>query len=106
MREAIEVVNGSLPLAELTPAVRAQLAFSSTTPATDTVVFDSAVFATQQQITLGGTALPQINSNLTITGPGANLLAISGANQSRVFAIGSCAIGEHLRLDDRGRQFR
>ncbi len=40
-------------------------------------------------ITLGGTQLPAITGNLTITGPGANLLEISGNDRSRVFLIGS-----------------
>jgi len=40
-------------------------------------------------ITLAGVVLPTINANVTIQGPGAALLAISGNNQSRVFQIGS-----------------
>ncbi|HVS40368.1 MAG TPA: choice-of-anchor Q domain-containing protein, partial [Gemmataceae bacterium] len=38
-------------------------------------------------ITLGGTELPQITADMTITGPGAGQLAISGNNQSRVFEV-------------------
>lgn len=51
----------------------------------DTIVF-SALFNAPQTITLGGLDL-QITNNgsLTITGPGAELLTVSGNNQSRVF---------------------
>ncbi|MBI1764572.1 MAG: VCBS repeat-containing protein [Acidobacteria bacterium] len=48
----------------------------------------AALFNTSQTITLGGTELA-IGKNLTINGPGANLLTISGNNTSRVFNIGS-----------------
>jgi hypothetical protein len=50
------------------------------------IVFDPALAG--QTITLGGTELA-IDSNVTITGPGANLLTISGGGVSRVFNIGS-----------------
>jgi len=49
----------------------------------DTIDFDAIVFATPQTITLTS-ALP-INSDLTITGPGADLLAIDGNNATRIF---------------------
>ncbi len=42
---------------------------------------------TNQTITLDGSALPDITQNVTITGLGANNLAISGNNQSRVFTV-------------------
>jgi hypothetical protein len=50
----------------------------------DTTVFDPSL--DHQTITLGGQQL-EINKNLTIQGPGAGLLAISGNNQSRVFQV-------------------
>ncbi len=43
-------------------------------------------------ITLAGVALPTITVGLTITGPGASQLTISGNNQSEIFGIGSDAI--------------
>jgi predicted outer membrane repeat protein len=52
---------------------------------TDTVVFKSGVGLT---ITLGS-KLPALTRNVTITGPGANLLTIDGANTVRAFEIAS-----------------
>jgi uncharacterized protein (TIGR03437 family) len=54
---------------------------------TDTINF-SALFNTAQTITLTAGQL-SINSSLTINGPGANLLTVSGNNASRVFLINS-----------------
>jgi hypothetical protein len=48
--------------------------------------FDDSVFGTPQTITLTSGQLV-IDKNLTINGPGAGLLAISGSNASRVFYI-------------------
>src|SRR5262245_23549887 len=54
---------------------------------TDSIRFDTAgAFATPQTIRLGGTALT-ITDAVTITGPGAANLAVSGSDQSRVFSI-------------------
>src|SRR5262249_17822598 len=54
---------------------------------TDRISFDTAgAFATPQSIPLGGTALP-ITDSVTITGPGADQLAVSGSGQSRIFSI-------------------
>lgn len=47
----------------------------------------SSLFATNQTITLASTL--GINKSLTIGGPGANLLTISGNNTVRVFAVGT-----------------
>jgi CSLREA domain-containing protein len=53
----------------------------------DTINFDTAgVFMIQQTITLTSGELV-INKDLTITGPGASLLTISGGNTTRVFFI-------------------
>ena len=47
--------------------------------------FDPVVFATPQTITLGGTQLVIANNGgLTINGPGANLLTVSGGGLSRI----------------------
>jgi uncharacterized repeat protein (TIGR03803 family) len=50
-----------------------------------TITFASAVTGT---ITLNGTQLPAVSSNVTINGPGANVLAVSGNNASREFSVG------------------
>jgi CSLREA domain-containing protein len=49
----------------------------------DYITFRSGVTGT---ITLGGTELT-LSSDITITGPGANLLSVSGNNASRVFRV-------------------
>lgn len=54
----------------------------------DTITFDSGVFATAQTITLtGNLPIPLNSSVMTITGPGASLLTVSGANLYRPFTI-------------------
>ncbi len=50
------------------------------------ITFASPLFDSTQMITLTSGQL-LINKNLTITGPGANLLSISGNNASRVFQV-------------------
>ncbi|MFO0954223.1 MAG: right-handed parallel beta-helix repeat-containing protein [Isosphaeraceae bacterium] len=54
-----------------------------------TVTFDPSVFSTSQTITLaeGELLINDANGNLTIAGPGANLLSVSGNNTSRVFDV-------------------
>ena len=67
----------------------------------DTIQFDPSV--TGGTITLGSTL--SIATNMTITGPGANFLTISGGNAVGVFSviiIGSH--GGHLRTDHRRGQ--
>lgn len=54
----------------------------------DTIYFDHTVFAVHETIVLGGTQLPNITTNLTITGPDAGV-TVSGDNASRVFQIDS-----------------
>ena len=49
---------------------------------------DTITFSTSGTITLGS-ALPQITDDVTITGPGADTLSISGADSYRVFQIAS-----------------
>jgi hypothetical protein len=51
---------------------------------------DQVVFAPQligQTITLGGTALPDLSRSVTIAGPGAASLTISGNNQSGILGV-------------------
>ena len=52
----------------------------------DNIIFDNTVFNTARTITLTTGEL-FITSNLTINGTGANLLIVSGNNNSRVFEI-------------------
>jgi hypothetical protein len=64
----------------------------------DVIVFAGGPFgdSTPDTITLGGTAL-QITSNITVQGPGTNLLTISGNNASTVFiASGTSGNGATL----------
>lgn len=63
----------------------------------DTIIFDQSVFSTAQTITLNSGALfVGGNGTLTISGPGANLLTISGGNSSGIFDVG----GADLTLND------
>ncbi len=82
LRQAIDVVNGSLALSSLSPAEQGQI--SGTLGNNDTIQF--ALPAGLQTITLGGSEL-LISKSLTVTGPGANLLTVSGNNASRIFEI-------------------
>jgi hypothetical protein len=59
------------------------------TGGTEAITFDPTVFASAQTITLDGTQLELTSGTETITGPGANLLSVSGNNASRVFQIDS-----------------
>lgn len=55
-------------------------------PAGAEILFDPAFFNVPRSIFVSGGEI-SINKNLTIVGPGANLLTISGANLNRVFRI-------------------
>ncbi len=55
--------------------------------AANTIQFSSGLSG--QTITLNGTELPKITAAVTINGPGASQLAISGNQTSRVFEIGT-----------------
>lgn len=55
-------------------------------PANGDILFDPAFFNTARTITLAGGEI-LINKNLTINGPGANLLTLSGNNANRVFRV-------------------
>lgn len=52
----------------------------------DTVTFGAPVFSTPQTVNLGGTELA-ITRAITIQGPGADRLTISGGNNSRIFSV-------------------
>ncbi|MBK6750799.1 MAG: CSLREA domain-containing protein [Acidobacteria bacterium] len=57
-------------------------------PTNSDILFDPTFFNTPRTITLGGTELV-LDRNLNIIAPGANLVTVSGGNQSRVFNINS-----------------
>jgi hypothetical protein len=69
-------------------SLRAAMGAANISPGADTIVFDPTVFATPRTIRLDG-ALPTIGEELTINGPGAQLLTVSGNNKDRVFAVAS-----------------
>jgi predicted outer membrane repeat protein len=62
---------------------------SNAAAGSDTIVFDPAVFSTPQTITLASviTINPATGDSLTITGPGANLLTVSGNNAADIFFV-------------------
>ena len=66
-------------------SLREAIGFANTNADPSAITF-SARFNTAQTITLGGTQLV-ISQTVSITGPGANLLSVSGNNLSRVFLI-------------------
>lgn len=54
----------------------------------NTITFDPSVFSTPQTITLASViTVNGVNDTLTIIGPGANLLTVSGNNAVKVFSI-------------------
>ncbi len=79
--------------------LRQAIAQATTTNGDDTITFDATAFnnfSTPQTITLGGTQLDLTNAAaitgaLTIQGPGANLLSVSGNDVSQVFFQGAGA---------------
>lgn len=70
-------------------SLREAIAFANTQAGADVITF-SVNFNSAKTITLGGTELA-INQAVTITGPGANLLTITGNNASRIFNTTSSA---------------
>ncbi len=71
-------------------SLRSAILTANGTTADDTIVFDATVFASAQTITLTGGANGELqitggSGTLTITGTGANLLTVSGNNQSTIF---------------------
>jgi hypothetical protein len=63
----------------------------------DTIEFSSALYGQTITLTSGELVIP---NNLTINGPGANLLAISGNNSSRVFNIQATVIISGVTIKD------
>lgn len=65
-------------------SLRQAILNANASPGADTIQFDLTVFATTQTITLTTGEL-LVSDDLTITGPGASILTVSGNNASRVF---------------------
>ena len=73
-------------------SLRGAITLANSMSGTDTITFDESVFSSAQVITLTST-LPTINTDMTISGPGANLLTISGNNLVRpIYIDGSPAV--------------
>ena len=72
-------------------SLRQAIADANTAGGADTIDFDAGVFATSQTITLTTGELV-INGEVTINGPGADKLTISGNNVSLVFLVSSGAM--------------
>ncbi|HEX8249603.1 MAG TPA: FG-GAP-like repeat-containing protein [Pyrinomonadaceae bacterium] len=72
-------------------SLRNAIAQAVMTTESRTIVFDQAAFNTPQTITLATNLLMNSNNGGTITiyGPGANLLTITGNGATRIFTIGS-----------------
>lgn len=79
--------NGACATAGCDCTLRAAIMEANALPGADTIKFDPSAFSVSQTITLGS-PLPAIAQDLTITGPGANLLTVN-ANQT----------GSVLRID-------
>ncbi len=69
-------------------SLREAVAAANAASTDDTITFDPTVFNIARTITLGGTQLQADNNGaLTINGPGADLLTISGNSQSRILFL-------------------
>ena len=69
-------------------SLRDAVASANANSGTDTIIFDNTVFNTAHTITLTSGELDLTDTaTTTITGPGANLLSISGNNASRVLVV-------------------
>jgi CSLREA domain-containing protein len=79
--------NGSAdPAAGVGASLREAINLANSAPGGDTITFDPTVFATPQTITLTGGEL-SVTDDLTVDGPGANNLTVSGGVGVRVFHI-------------------
>ncbi len=99
LRQAIDLANGTLPLASLAVAQANQVSGLSI-GANPVIVFDPGLAGTT--ITLVGSELPAVTADLTIDGSGAPSLAVSGGGLSRVpeVAAGARAGVSSLTLED------
>jgi CSLREA domain-containing protein len=73
-------------------SLREAIAYADSLGGSQIITFAPAVFWTAQTIALNGTQLPTITDpNLTIAGPGANLLTIDARHNSRIFQVNAGA---------------
>ena len=79
-----DVDDGDFSLGNL--SLREAIRLANNSPDPDAITFDANVFGSAQTITLSGTQLV-ITQDVTITGPGEQLLTISGNDASRIFDI-------------------
>ena len=91
LREAINAVNAG-DASGLSVAEQSQV--TGTFGSSDTILFDSSVTGT---ITLGGSEL-LLTADISITGPGASSLAVSGNNASRMFEVNAGVTASIARL--------
>ncbi|MBX7105146.1 MAG: hypothetical protein K1X57_13780 [Gemmataceae bacterium] len=89
-----DVSNGDLRLADL--SLREALTIANGVSGPDTITFDPVVFASPQTITLGSTL--SVTDALTINGPGANKVTLSGNNAVRVMAIDTPSSGQKITV--------
>ena len=86
--------------------LREAIEFANEEPGSQTVTFQPSAFSLPQTITLSGQPLQAdtlvITDSLEINGPGANLLTISGSNESRVFIINSDRNNSDRNQEDDG----
>ena len=80
--------NGACATAGCVCTVRAAIQEANALSGADTITFDPSVFSVPQTITLGS-ALPSIAQDLTIAGPGANVLTVDANQTGSVFRIDS-----------------
>jgi hypothetical protein len=69
--------------------LREAIELANVLPDHNTITFDHTTFGTPQTITLGGTQLPALSGDVTITGPGAKLLTIDAGRHSGIFVVNS-----------------
>ncbi len=83
------VLDTLFPVGSPNISLRNAVEIANTATEPTTITFDKTVFATKQTIVLGGSQLELGNTAhaVTITGPGADRLAISGNDKSRIFMI-------------------
>ncbi len=85
--------NGSANACTAAPndcSLRGAIGNANAAATSDVVDFDPSVFGSPQTITLGGTEIVVTNNgSLTLMGPGANLLTVSGNSTSRILSFSS-----------------
>lgn len=81
-------------------SLRQAILDANATSDADVIQFDAGVFSTPRTITLTSGELLIEDSNLTINGPGTELLSISGNDQSRSFRINAANVTVAVTLNN------